>query len=137
MPSITRVGGFQPPLGTLQALLGSGDLRLIRNDSLRAALASFPSRLAQVNTTEGYGADVLLGELHPYLNQSIPMRRFGRAGDGVTRFDSDVEGLLRSLEFENLIQLKLTGLAFLEGSTRNVQGLITSIRAILDLELNG
>ncbi len=136
MPSITRVGSFQPPLGTLQALLGSGDLRLIRNDSLRAALASFPSRLAQVSTTEGYGADVLFGELHPYLNQSIPMRRFGRAGDGVTRFDSDVEGLLRSLEFENLIQLKLTSLAFLEGSTRNVQGLVTSIRAILDLELN-
>ncbi len=135
MPSITRVVGFQPPLGTLQALLGSGDLRLIRNDSLRAALASFPSRLAQVNTTEGYGADVLFGELHPYLNQSIPMRRFGRAGDGVTRFDSDVEGLLRSLEFENLIQLKLTSLAFLELGTRSVQGLITSIRAILDLEL--
>ncbi len=63
------------------------------------------------------------------------MRRFGRAGDGATRFDSDVEGLLRSLEFENLIQGKLTNLAFMEGSTRDVQGLITSIRAILDLEL--
>jgi hypothetical protein len=63
------------------------------------------------------------------------MRRFGRAGDGTTQFDSDVAGLLRSLEFENLIQQRLTGLAFLKGSTRNMQGLITSIRAILDLEL--
>ncbi len=135
LPSITRVESFQPPLGTLQALLGSGDLRLIRNDSLRAALASFPSRLVQVNMTMGYGADVLFGELLPYLNQSIPMRRFGRAGDGATQFDSDVEGLLRSLEFENLIQGKLTTLAFLEGNTRNVQDLITSIRAIIDLEL--
>ncbi len=136
MPSITRVASFQPPLGTLQALLGSGDLRLIRNDSLRAALASFPSRLALLNTTAGFGADVLFAEFLPYLNQSIPMRRFGRAGDGATQFDSDVEGLLRSLEFENLIQLKLTSLAFLELGTRSVQGLITSIRAILDLELN-
>ena len=135
LPSITRVESFQPPVGTLQALLGSGDLRLIRNDSLRAALASFPSRLAQVNTTAGYGAEVLFGELLPYLNQSIPMRRFGRAGDGATQFDSNVEGLLRSLEFENMVQGKLTNLAFLEGSTRGVQGLITSIRAILDLEL--
>ncbi len=135
MPSITRVEVFQPPLGALQALLGSGDLRLIRNDSLRAKLASFPSRLAQVNTTADYGADVLFSEFLPYLNQSIPMRRFGRAGDGATQFDSDVEGLLRSLEFENLVQGKLTHLAFLEGSTRRVQGLITSIRAILDLEL--
>ncbi len=135
LPSITRVTDFHPPVGTLQALLGSGDLRLIRNDSLRAALASFPSRLDQIKTTEGYGADVLFGELHPYLNQSIPMRRFGRAGDGATQFDSDVEGLLRSLEFENLVQLKLTHLAFLEGSTKEMQGLITSIRAILDLEL--
>ena len=135
LPSITRVTDFQPPVGTLQALLGSGDLSLIRNDSLRAALASFPSHLARINTTEGYGADLLFGELHPYLNRSIPMRRFGRAGDGATRFDSDVEGLLRSLEFENLIQGKLTNLAFMEGSTRDMQGLITSIRAILDLEL--
>ncbi len=136
MPLITRVTDFQPPVGSLQALLASGDLRLIRNDSPRAALASFPSRLAQVKTTEGYGADLLFGELHPYLNKSIPMRRFGRAGDGASQFDSDVEGLLQSLEFENLIQGKLTGLAFMEGSTRDLQGLITSIRAILDLELN-
>ncbi len=135
LPSITRVGSFQPPVGTLQALLGSGDLRLIRNDSLRSALASFPSSLAQINETWGYQADVLFGEFHPYLNQSIPMRRFARAGDGTTQFDSDVAGLLRSLEFENLVQQKLTGLAFLKGSTRNMQGLITSIRAILDLEL--
>jgi len=136
MPSITRVPDFQPSIGNLQALLGSGDLRLIRNHSLRAALASFPSHLARIDTTEGYGADLLFGEIHPYLNRSIPMRRFGRAGDGATQFDSDVEGLLRGLEFENLVQGKITHLAFLEGSTRDVQGLITSIRDVLDVELN-
>ena len=57
MPLITRVTDFQPPVGTLQALLASGELRLIRNDSLRAKLASFPSHLARLNTTEGFGVN--------------------------------------------------------------------------------
>ena len=61
--------------------------------------------------------------------------QLGARQDGASQFDSDVEGLLQSLEFENLIQGKLTTLAFLEGNTRNVQDLITSIRAIIDLEL--
>lgn len=134
-PSIARVPDFQPPLGTLQALLGSGDLRLIRNDSLRAALASFPSRVAGIRTTQSYGADLLFGEIYPYLNRSIPLRRFARAGDGESRFDSDVEGLLRSLEFENLVQGKLTHLAYLDGSIGDVQGLIASMRDMIDREL--
>jgi hypothetical protein len=136
-PSIARVPDLQPPMGTLQALLGSGDLRLIRNDSLRAALASFPSQVARIKTTESYGADLLFGEIYPYLNRSIPLRNFARGGDGRTRFPRDVERVLRSLEFENLVQTKLTHLAYLGAGIQDVQQVIASIREMIDLELDG
>src|SRR5207302_7232737 len=36
---------FQPIEGTYRALVGSGDLRLVRNDSLRAALTGYLARI--------------------------------------------------------------------------------------------
>ncbi|MDA0329600.1 MAG: hypothetical protein O2958_11395 [Gemmatimonadetes bacterium] len=135
LPTITRLPGFRPPLGTLEALLGSGNLRLIQNETLRAALASFPSRLAGMQRTEDFGAQGQFGDFLPYLNRSIPMRRFGRAGDDLTRFESDVSGLLRSLEFENQLQGRLTNVTYLEEAARNMWELISSIREMLEAEL--
>ena len=135
LPAVSRLPGFRPPLGTLEALLGSGDLGLVRSDSLRAALASFPSRLEGMQRTEAFGSEMLFGEFQPLLNRSIPMRRFGRGGDGATRFDSDVEGMLRSMEFENQLQGRLTNIGFLRGAATSMRDFISEVRAMLDSEL--
>ena len=135
LPIVSRLPTFQPPLGSLEALLGSGDLRLIRNDSLRAALASFPSRLAGIHRTESYGAEQVFGELRPFLNRSVPMRRFARGGDGNTGFASDVVGLLRNLEFENQIQGRVTNIEYLSNSAGNMRTLVDEIRSMLASEL--
>ncbi len=137
LPTVTRLPGFEPPSGTLDALLGSGDLRLIESDSLRAALASFPSRLAGMQRTERFGSDVQFGDFFPYLNERIPMRLFGRGGDGRSRFAADVSALLRSLEFENQLQFKLTNMFFLRGTMERMQGLLSNISSMLDAELMG
>ena len=135
LPTVSRLPGFHPPSGTLEALLGSGDLRLVEHDSLRAALASFPSQLAGMHRTEGYGSDHLFGDFRPYLNETIPMRFFGRGGDGDSRFDSDAAGVLRSLEFENQIQSRLTNIGFLRGSIGNMRRTLSDISSMLDVEL--
>ncbi len=137
LPTVSRLPGFEPPSGTLDALLGSGDLRLIESDSLRAALASFPSRLAGMHRTERFGSDVQFGDYFPYVNERIPMRLFGRGGDGRARFPADVSGLLRSLEFENQLQFKLTNMFFLRGTMERMQGLLWNISSMLDAELSG
>ena len=137
LPAVTRLPGFEPPSGTLDALLGSGDLRLIESDSLRAALASFPSRLAGMQRTERFGSDVQFGDFVPYVNERIPMRLFGRGGDGRSRFAVDVSALLRSLEFENQLQFKLTNMLFLRGAMERMQGLLWNISSMLDAELMG
>jgi len=131
---IGRLPSFQPPMGTLEALLGSGDLRLIQNDTLRAALASFPSRLARVSLTESYGVEQMFGQLRPFLNESIPMRLFGLGGDGVSRFESDVGGLLRSMAFENRVQGRVTNVRFLRGSGTDMHAFISSLRTMLEEE---
>lgn len=59
----------QPRLGTVQALVTTGDLTLIRNDSLRASL---PSYLANVTAFEGFEAE---GE-----------RRFGEAARALSSY---------------------------------------------------
>lgn len=137
LPTVTRLPGFEPPSGTLDALLGSGDLRLIESDGLRAALASFPSRLAGMHRTERYGSDVLFGDFFPYVNETIPMRVFGRGGDGRSRFPADVAALLRSLKFENQLQSRLTNLVFLRGSMERMGGFLSNISSMLDAELSG
>jgi len=137
LPTVTRLPGFEAPTGTLDALLGSGDLRLIESDSLRAALASFPSRLTGMHRTERFGSDVQFGDFLPHLNETIPMRVFGRGGDGRSRFPADVAALLRSLRFENQLQLKLTNLVFLRGSMERMKGLLSNISSMLDAELRG
>lgn len=134
-PAITRLPGFQPPMGTLDALLGSGNLSLIQNDSLRAALASFPSRLEAMLRTESFGADSEFGDFMPFLIRRIPLRRFGRSGDGNTLFDSDVAGLLQSVEFENHLQQRLTNVGFLQDHARRMRDFIAQVRAMLDAEL--
>lgn len=135
LPTITRLPAFRPPLGTLEALLGSGDLRLIRNDDLRAALASFPSRLARMQRTEDFGAETLFGGFMPYMNRSIPMRQFDGVGDGATRFETDVGVLLRSVEFENQLEARLRNVTILEGAAQNMRDFISTVRRMLEGEL--
>ncbi len=137
LPAVTRLPGFEPPSGTLDALIGSGDLRLIESDTLRAALASFPSRLAGMHRTERFGSDGLFGDFFPYVNETIPMRVFGRGGDGRSRFPADIAALLRSLEFENLLQSRLTNLFFLRSSMERMRGFLSNISSMLDAELSG
>ncbi len=133
---IERTPTFRPPLGTLDALLGSGDLGLIRNDSLRAALASFPSRLATMNSASAIGTEQLLGGLGPLLARSIPMRRFALGGDGQTAFTVDIVGLLRSFEFENQVQGRITNMWYLTRIADDMAATVESIRSMLALELD-
>ncbi len=135
LPELSRMPNYQPPTGTLDALVGSGDLRLIRSDTLRAALASFQNRLAAHKRSEGFGADMLFGEYLPYLNEVLPMKRFGLGGDGVSRFEVDVGALLRSMEFENQIQHRVTNLQFLAASVQRFGVFLDGLRAMLGEEL--
>ncbi len=107
LPPLFRIPYFSPSLGALEALLSSGDLRLIASAELRAALASFPVALAGLNRTQDYGAQFVLGHFLPSLAPHIPLRRYGMTSRGKTSFTGDIGPLLRSLEFENQVHVRL------------------------------
>jgi len=130
IPRVLRLGTFNPPLGTLDALLGSGDLRLITNSNLRAALASFPSALEGQRETEAFAGTTVFGMLLPYLNRHVPLQEYGLRRQGSSEFGGTPGEMLRSLEFENLIQNRLMNTEFL------IDGLLSlsqRIDTILDL----
>lgn len=135
LPELSRLPTFEPPTGTIEALIGSGDLRLIRNDTLRAALASFQTQLDGHKRSEGFGAEVLFGEYLPSLNQMLPMRTYGLGGDGQSRFEVDVGAALRSMEFENQMQHRVTNLQILAQRGERFAVFLVDLRAMIEAEL--
>lgn len=135
IPRIIRRPIYEPPMGTLEALLGSGELRLISDMSLRAALASFPSAIADMRETQSFGSNVVFGMLLPFLDARIPMLDFGLMARGESDFSGDPEGLMRSLEFENLAQNRLMGIRFSLLTAETIAQRIASIRAMLREQL--
>jgi len=112
IPAILRLPYFRPPLGTLDALIGSGQLSLIQDDSLRSALASFPSAVVDYNRTQGYSGDVVFGLVYPYLSERVPIREVGLYRNEGSGFTWDARRLVGDLEFENLVQTRLTNSRF-------------------------
>jgi len=135
IPAILRLPNFRPPLGTLDALIGSGDLRLIDSDSLRAALASFPAAVADYNRTQGYSGDVVFGSVYPYLSRRVPIREFGLFRNEGSAFNWSATDLLSELEFENLVQIRLTNSQFASEEGRAMSKRIERILVLLESEL--
>jgi hypothetical protein len=135
IPRIIRRPTFEPPMGTLDALLGSGELRLIQNAELKAALASFPSEIEGMAKTQDFGSEVVFSMLLPFLNSQVPMLEFGLLARGESDFTANPTALVRSLEFENLAQNRLMGITFALEAAAGVGGEIAAIRELLDEEL--
>jgi hypothetical protein len=110
-------------------MLGSGELRLVKSTELRASLASFPSQLAEMNRTQGYGAEQVFGQLLPFLDRSIP-----RETD--TRFVRDPQSLLRSFEFENLVRGRRVNQERALDAAERMATLIDDILRALHVELS-
>ena len=135
LPRIIRRPTFHPPTGTLNELLGSGTLSLIQNDSLRAKLASFHSQLEGLTVTQEYGSRVVFDQLVPYLNQHVPMLEYGLLATGESSFGNHRPTVLRSMEFENLVQTRLMGIRFTLLAMDDVGEFILSVRRSIEVEL--
>lgn len=65
----TYGGSFDPPDGTISAVLGSGDLNLLENQLLASELTAWPGRLSDLRRTEE-SLSRKLTLLHDYLGES-------------------------------------------------------------------
>ena len=71
----------------------------------------------------------------PFLNERVPMFRYGLMAKGESEFVENPTVLLRSLEFENLAQNRLMGIRFTLLGTDAMEERITAIREMLEAEL--
>jgi hypothetical protein len=69
LASLLLIPTTNPPGGALQALLSSGDLRLIPDRDLRARLADWPAWLADVQEEESVARAFVFDELLPFLRR--------------------------------------------------------------------
>jgi hypothetical protein len=126
----TRYNQFEPLTGTLTALVESGDLRLIRNDSLRFELVAFSALID--------AADKMLGHTERLIFNSIERLSLGRArhsqsavrrlaNQGAGWGEVDVRGILNDPEVMSALQvqaaasqMRLFTLSRLEEPTRRI-----------------
>jgi hypothetical protein len=71
---------FQPLDGNYRALVGTGDLRLVRNDSLRALLASYASSLESETARQGQLRAAVMAQAGPLI-RAFPFMRRAFLGD--------------------------------------------------------
>jgi len=101
---------FEPVGGVISSLISSGRVALIRDDSLRVALASWLEDLNELRADEVQDGDLRL-QVREVVHDHLPLvsvdYRMGSDGVGApSRFDADYRGLLDSRDFENLLNYR-------------------------------
>lgn len=126
---------FEPLTGTYGALISSGDLRLIRTDSLRAAIVAYGSQLEYEQRMLAFYLQQAFGQ-PASLVRGLPFMRamfvapdsigpiFRRSGVGLAqlRDNSDFAGFLFALEAAN--GNRIAHLAMIHDATDHLRGML-------------
>ncbi len=100
----------EPSVGVISSALQSGQLQLIRSQSLRIEVAKWSAFLDDLRSEEAsqqrFGKDVFLG----YWYANAALRSIWPVEDtGPSEFPVDLETILRDRRFENLLHAKVLG----------------------------
>lgn len=144
LPTLWNWQTYDPVNGTLVSLLASGDLGLIRNDSLRTALASWPDRVADLNEDEAIQRAAVRDHFLPLLAGSARFRRLllpSASRLGIPPPPGKVEpvtDVLLDPRLENWLVDRIEGKASLlgvSGEIGELLGLVDRILRLLEGEL--
>jgi len=132
---------LDPTVGRIDALLGSGQIALVRSDRLQAALSSWPTVLANMEENERMGAQIVTERAIPYLASRYPLAvADARAGliDPVrpNAFPVERRALLADLAFANLVEDRWVQATFTVRDGEPVRQLIDDILRLVEAELN-
>ena len=72
-PLLSEMPSFHPAMGEVEAMLGSGQLGLIRNDRLRTVVAAWPGTLALLRETEDEMREDVIRGFYPYVLERVPL----------------------------------------------------------------
>lgn len=121
-----RASNFQPLAGNYQALLGTGDLRLVRSDSLRARLAAYAAAVESEGERQAQFRGIVTSGAGPMARALPFMRRaflgdVSAAGVDVARLRADPDAAAVLFTMQAASANKLAGLRQLRDETRGLR----------------
>lgn len=124
----------------LDAMLGSGQFALIRNDELRAKIAAWPVALERLRRTEDILKDEVIDEFYPYAVERIPLINLDIqagtfVGQPTSRFPRNYETVLRDVQFENHVENRWYNGNNILQRLELVRGMEEEIIGLVDVEL--
>jgi hypothetical protein len=126
---------FRPLAGTFQALLGTGDLRLVRNDSVRARIAAYATSLNGENERQRDLREAMIRAAGPFAREFPFVRRVFLGGVGSAdvnvrrlRGDPDAVAVLFAMQAANAN--RLAGLRGIREETRAVRRVLEAEPAL-------
>jgi|GEM_PF-851650 len=135
------VATFNPPLGTLEAFLASGDFSMLSNDALVTELTAWSSLVDNLQEDELLGVEQVKKELSPYLrNNMIPTLDLVSKESGIDvawiKLDTKTYQLLTDSRFQSLISDRWFSSHFAVSGAENVRASLKRIQALLDTKLS-
>lgn len=117
---------FQPLDGNYRALVGTGDLRLVRNDTLRARLAAYTSSLESEAARQGQLRQAMMMQAGPLISAFPFMRRIflhdvSAAGVDVAALRADPRATEVLFSLQAAAANRLSGLRQLRDETRRLR----------------
>ena len=138
---LSELPTYRATTSELDAMLGSGQFALIRNDQLRAKIGAWPVALERLRRTEDILTDEVVDEFYPYLVERIPLLNLDIrdgfiVGQAPSRFASNYAALLRDVQLENHVENRWLLAVHILSRMETVRSLEDEIVSLLDTELD-
>lgn len=131
-----RAWTYDPVLGGINSLVQSGQLGLLRNDSLRVAVAGWPDIVEDLNGDELLESENTFGRLAPYLiargTMHASLLSVGALDRLGVRDAPDVTELLSDSVYLQMISWRVNGLENVLSEVETVDQSIQRILRLLD-----
>jgi hypothetical protein len=139
-PLLSEIPSFHPAMGEMEAMLGSGQLALIRDDRLRTAIAAWPGALSLLRETEDEMREDVIRVFYPYVVERMPLVTMDyRVGfidtPGPSRFPRDYKTLLADVVFENHVENRWVMARFILKDGERVRQLLDDVIRMIDAQL--
>lgn len=128
--SVRQGGIVDPSTGTLDAMISSGDLGLLQNESLRSALSEWSAKLDQIQTDQQTLRNFTGSELIPYIGtlgdfSSLVLTRSNNKASDKVRTVQSTGRLRTSVAYKLLMsRVALGKLEILEAKTETIIDLL-------------
>jgi hypothetical protein len=143
--SMINYSTYNPSIGTVENIINSGDLNLIKNEKLKNNISDWSGMLndtdKDIKITNDYTFNALLAFLLQNANlKNAPVPEWLKStalftSKAASNFTPDYDQLLTSLEFENLVDFHSLNLIYLSGEYIKLETYLDETIALLGMEI--